>query len=318
MTGRPRNPERTKRDCQHPLAQHRHGTFLGYIADRCRCTPCTDANSAYADNRRRNIAYGRWGKGFTDAEPVREHVTRLRSHGMGLNSIAVAAGVSKGSLARLIYGEKGGPPSRQITVRVATAVLAVRPTVESMLAGTKIPATGTRRRLQALASLGYTNNRLSRELDCTAQHVHYLLHAQGRVTAANARRVTELYDRLWRVIPKPATKWEAGGVRRAKDTARAHGWVPPLLWDDDQIDDPTATPHVDDYATRVRGRPAADIAEDVAWFLDDEPLATAQRVADRLRLTRNHLQITLKRAERHDLLDQLARNARLNQEGTAA
>ena len=315
MTGRPRDPNRTPRDCSHKTG-HKHGTYLAYLYDACRCTPCTDANTAYASNRRKQIAYGRWGKHFTDAQPVREHIEQLRAQGMGINTIADASGVSRGAIARIIYGEPGKnrAPSKTVLVRTATGILAVTPTLDTMRDGATVDGTGTRRRLQALAYNGWTQNRLSRELGCTPQHVAYLTTATGGVTAANARRVRDLYKRLWDVAPTPANKWEAGGIRRAKDTARKHQWAPGLAWDD--IDDPAATPDTGQPDDAYDSRRKVHL-DDIDWWLDLEPLATAQHLADRLGVTRDAIQQACRRAGRQDLLDQLARNNRLNQ-GEAA
>jgi transcriptional regulator with XRE-family HTH domain len=308
--GRPRSADRPVRECIHPKARHQHGTPQGYIADKCRCDPCTNANSDYADRRRRNIAYGRWGHDFTDAQPVREHVLELRAAGVSLRSVAASSGVSEGALNRLIYGEpaKGRQPSTRVLTRTAAAVLAVQPTFRNVLPAAFVDGTGTRRRLQALCAIGWTQNRLADELDVLMQTVNYYLHSETRVTAANAIRIADLYDRAWHAPPAPTNKWRAAGITRAKENARRHGWAPPLAWDDDTIDDPTATPHLE--AEQRPGGKQLHV-EDIEWLLDDEPLATAQRLADRLAVTKDAIQQACRHGQRTDLLDQLRRNAEL-------
>src|SRR4051794_22177944 len=49
---------RTKRECTHPRAQHRHGTRAAYVKDRCRCTDCTAANTAASRTATRERLYG--------------------------------------------------------------------------------------------------------------------------------------------------------------------------------------------------------------------------------------------------------------------
>lgn len=250
--------ERVRRDCTCPVARHEHGTAVAYTADRCRCADCTAANSAAADHRRRQIAYGRWAPvGFVDAEPARRHVQALRAAGLGIGSIATASGVSFSSINRLIYGEKGGRPSAQIRPSRATALLAVRADWRTLPDGARVDAVGTVRRLQALACLGWTQPRLARELGSTAQHAAYLFQPGGLVTAATARTVARLYDRLWDVTPTPADRWEAGGITRSRTRAAASGWAPPLAWDDETIDDPAAEPQ---HALTVTGPKPLDEA----------------------------------------------------------
>lgn len=56
---------------------------------------------------------------------------------------------------------------------------------------------------------------------------------QGHVAAWRARRAAALYEQRWQ-----------GPDGHPGPTARAarEGWSPPLAWDDDTIDDPTASP----------------------------------------------------------------------------
>jgi hypothetical protein len=39
-----------KRDCQHPRANHQHGTAIAYTHDACRCPDCTEAHRQNAAN----------------------------------------------------------------------------------------------------------------------------------------------------------------------------------------------------------------------------------------------------------------------------
>ena len=85
-------------------------------------------------------------------------------------------------------------------------------------------------------------------------------------------------------------------------------------WDDDTIDDPAAVPDTGDQGRRVNGRPAEHVAEDVAFLLEQDPVATADQIAHRLGYAdRTGVQNALApdRANRPDLLAQLARNAEL-------
>ena len=97
---------------------------------------------------------------------------------------------------------------------------------------------GISRRLQALVAIGYPNHYLSDQLGIGPSYVSKLMHNGRRnVNADTATRVKALYDRL---SMTPGPSWEA------RERARKRGWVPPLAWDDDAIDDPQAVPNVGD------------------------------------------------------------------------
>ena len=105
-------PETPVRCCLHVQVQHEHGTRAAYVLDRCRCTPCTAANTAQARRRSTAIAYGTW-PGLVDAERARTHLRALRAAGLSLQRIAELSGIGQGTVNALVYGA----PSRQAKPR---------------------------------------------------------------------------------------------------------------------------------------------------------------------------------------------------------
>lgn len=105
-------------------------------------------------------------------------------------------------------------------------------------------ATGTRRRLQALARRGWSLGKLSARLGTSRRAIEILRYQ--RVTPAVAAKVAALYDELWDQPPPMATWAERSAASQAGNYARRQGWVPPLGWDDEPgphcIDDPAAVP----------------------------------------------------------------------------
>ena len=71
-------PETPVRCCLHVQVRHEHGTRAAYVLDRCRCAPCTAANTVQARRRNIAIAYGTW-PGLVDqwAEIVQEYLHRI-------------------------------------------------------------------------------------------------------------------------------------------------------------------------------------------------------------------------------------------------
>lgn len=95
-----------------------------------------------------------------------------------------------------------------------------------------VDACGTRRRLRALAWMGWSWADIGAQIGCSHQAVSgYTL--RGKVTRDTAAKVAAVYDLLWnRRGPSP----------KAAARARTNGWQPALAWSDDTIDDPRARP----------------------------------------------------------------------------
>lgn len=296
--------DRTPKPCLHKRANHVHGTHACYVLDRCRCTDCTRASADYEKHRKRLHAYGRFTH-LVDAQPARDHVHELIAQGLGLKTLANISGVSGGALSRLMYGSKGQPASKRIHRDTETRILAVRATIDTLAPGAITDGTGTRRRLQALMTLGWSQTRLAAALDYQTRNFGHLINGTRGVTVATAHAVRALYDNLWDQAPTIANHWEAGGSNRARKYATERGWVPPMAWDDDTIDDPNATPHVDEHEPRAPRRliHLDDIADFIDWGHD---LPTTAR---RLNVTPNAIEVALARADRLDLLDALHRNS---------
>lgn len=112
-------------------------------------------------------------------------------------------------------------------------------------------ATGTIRRLQALIAAGWPPPILSAELKAGRTETARLLRSR-RVAVRTARRVADLYDRLWDV--DPATHGASPkAIALAKARAAAAEWPPPGAWDDDRIDDPSAVPDWTGHCGTTKG-----------------------------------------------------------------
>lgn len=234
--------DRTPKPCLHKQADHQHGTRACYVLDRCRCLPCSRANSEAETGRERQKAYGRYDK-YLDAEPVRAHVRSLMAQGMGWKRQAIAAGVSPSSMWKLLYGKRqpdgSQEPSRRITRANAERLLAV---TLDLAGGAVVDHTGTTRRVQALVALGWSQAKLGQRLGIDPTNMGPLAHGARETTVATAKAVRDLYDELSMQLPPAESHRDKIAASRARNYARAHGWLPPLAWDDELIDDPAHTP----------------------------------------------------------------------------
>lgn len=272
-----RTVDRTPKPCLHKVANHIHGTRACYVLDKCRCLPCSKANSVAQATRVRAKLYGRYDK-YVDAEPVRAHVRALTDSGIGLKQIVKVGGASQGTLWKLMYGKKkpdgSQTPSRRVLRTTAERLYAIAPEPQHLADGARIEAHGTRRRLQGLVAIGYSQSYLADRLGWGAANFGNMLHHRGHVTVATARAVEALYDEL-AMTPRVGTDQRTRiSISRARNYAAYMMWLPPLAWDDDDIDNPFATP-----AEMVAdGR--RDVVEDFDWLVDNGE--SLEQAAERL------------------------------------
>lgn len=291
-----------RRDCEHPQARHEHGTRLAYILDRCRCRACRDAQALYELDRHRQHAYGRWN-GLVDAEPAREHLRQLSAQGMGWKRAARAADVATGTVYAILWGKlpnspghpEHRPPRRRIRPDIAERLLAVQ---LDLAGGALIEQAGTVRRLQALVACGWSGSKLSQRLGLLPSNGWPIINGhRDRVTVATATAVRDLYEELWDTPPPADNHRDRIARSRAQRHAAANGWMPPMAWDDDTIDDPHAQP-----GTTVDSSESSQL-EDIEWLLDQG--CTPHEIAHRLGRKLPTLQTLCRRHDRGDLGERL-------------
>jgi transcriptional regulator with XRE-family HTH domain len=222
------------------------GTRSRYNAEGCRCAECTEAQRVYHADRRRKVAYKTWNP-WVDAEAARRHVKELRAAGLGRTRIADLAGLDHSVVWRLEHGNprRRKPPPHQIRHATAESILAVSASLDTLAAFATVDATGSRRRLQALVAVGWSQRRLAARLGVSPANMASLMR-RPRVLASRARSIRDLYEELWNTQPQCRSTQERLAVTRARNFAAARGWAKPMDWDDDAIDDPTAAPSLKD------------------------------------------------------------------------
>lgn len=227
------------RDCDCPGQPHKHGELSTYNQHKCRCEPCRAKSRNTAAKNTRLKAYGR--SPFTDAEPARQHIAKLRADGMGLQRIADLSGVARTILCGLIWGSpsEGVKPTKRLRRDNAARILAVELDVDPR---TTVDGTGTTRRLQALAAIGWSAPLISDRTGICIDQIRRLTRGQQRPQRSTAEAIAAAYDEMWKEQPPQATTARRIVVRRARNDAERKGWVGPLAWEDDTIDDPDAEP----------------------------------------------------------------------------
>lgn len=199
------------------------------------------ANARWNANRRRLKAQGLW-QPFVDAAPVRDRVRVLNGAGMPNGALTKRLDLPWGSLDHLVC-QRNGEYSREVRTETAEALMNYWPVLDDFPPRSLIDGTGTRRRFEALMTLGWTQVAVAARIGVSNRSLSRAL-AKQRVTAELARQVRQVYDAVWMRQPR-LDEVTAAGAHAARTHAQAHGLHGPLAWDDDTIDDPKTLPATD-------------------------------------------------------------------------
>lgn len=222
--------------------------------DGCRCTPCT-----LAARRHRKATKYRTDTGtstYVDAGAAREHLLKLTKR-LTWAQVEQRSGVHRTALRVLAGKYPGRKQSRRITRTTAAAVLAVTDDPIGTETAGYVPGTGSRRRLQALIALGWTAKDLGDRMGWSSRTRWTMttdsMDVRAPITIGTRTAVHALYAEL-SMRPMP----EGPVHDRTRSRAANRGWVPPLAWDEEALDDPRRRPR------RAAVRTAADDLDDDA------------------------------------------------------
>jgi transcriptional regulator with XRE-family HTH domain len=182
---------------------------------------------------------------LTPAGPARAHVQTLLDGGWSQRAIADCAGVSNSTVHALVSDVTR---LEQLKKPTAAALLAV---TEAMLVARSNPLgfvlrVGAKRRVQALLAIGHRHADITDVIRSNSDvrvPSQLILSQRGEwITRATHDAIAAAYDVL---------SMRPGCSTRSKSRAEKHGFVPPLAWDDETIDNPLAQPFDsdDDEAT---------------------------------------------------------------------
>ena len=258
----------------------RHGTLTAYAKHGCRCEPCRAAAAKASKAWRRDNYLGIVK--LVDAQPLKDHVAMLMAAGMSFRAIALTAGWSSRN------GLADAMTHKRVKPRTLARVLAVKLDSDNRR-DAYTDATGSRRRLQALAVNGwssyYLGERLGHAQPATVQDI-----AKGKTLTIRLRTkhaIKDLYDELW---DQPGTNLRAANIAKGK------GWLPALTWDDDLIDRPEHEP-ADVRRKGISGVGSGITLEDIEEARE-QGYGTAEQIGWRLGVSRDTVQQILSRSNR--------------------
>lgn len=236
----------------NPATEHARppcGTTRGYRAHHRAgepaCDACKQANSRYANELKQKKWTGRARR--VNATPVKAHLEQLTRSGFHARRIDRVAGLPPCSASRVLNGSMTMMDAGR--ARALLAVTAADLIDASRTNGEFVNPAGTRRRLEALATLGYPNHVLAAASGLspsTLKRCRY--REQGHVSGKVANRVAALYDTFCMTPYRPETPRARRDAGMTARNARRHGFAPPLAWEDGTIDDPAAKPVPRSYA----------------------------------------------------------------------
>lgn len=165
----------------------------------------------------------------TPAAPARQKARQLTRQGWGRTTIVQATGISNTHLGELLTRNR-----RRINATTSQQLLNTTP--QHLYAAARpndlVPAVGAKRRIRALVAIGHPMPQLRKQLGGYDPST-LITRDYTSITKQVWDNINTLYNQLWDT-PGPST--------RAASNAAKKGWPPPLAWDDDTIEDPTARP----------------------------------------------------------------------------
>ncbi|MEV6854786.1 hypothetical protein AB0M89_13365 [Streptomyces microflavus] len=240
-----------------------HGERRCYLRG-CRRDECMDANYRYMSRLR--LDYERGSTRRTDAKPVTAHINQLLEAGWTQAQIERATGVNHRTLSPLRMDNCANVHN---TTAERLFALSVGPPPADE---TDTDATGTVRRLQALAAIGHSYPAIARRVGIHKDALGVIARGErARVRVETAKTVTAVYRHLSRA---------AGPSAHSRLNAARLGWHGPLAWDDTTIDDPNAQPETDEPQSLNRDELAAIRRTDIEHL--DGFGASAEEIARRL------------------------------------
>lgn len=166
-----------------------HGDRRRYVHGRCRCAPCTAANTEYHRYRNRSIARPdtTWAPQVAAAEAA-TRISHLRDLGLGLRRISELTGLSRSTLSEIANGDR-----QKVTARTVAALRSVDPVAAD---GTHVDATRARGALTALTAAGWG----PRALGQLAGHNGPLRVRGNRIRRSTEHRILTIAAALGAVI----------------------------------------------------------------------------------------------------------------------
>lgn len=201
-----------------------HGDYGMARRYGCTCEDCKTAHRKYVKGL--NVDHARGIRRRQPAGPIRDHLWELMIAGVQQSQIWNAAGIAHTQVTRVMK------PTTEYVLRPTAEKLLALTVADCMKFPHRVSALGTRRRIEALHFLGHSKKAIADMLG-ESEFAIFQRFARETVMDHEHRKVDELYQRLHLTEPvETRMYWQS----------RWSGYVPPMAWDEGDIDDPEAKP----------------------------------------------------------------------------
>ena len=172
---------------------------------------------------------------LVSAQPVREHVLKLRAAGGTYDSIGRAA--RTGAMTVHCIANARRP---KVQAEVASRLLAVS---EADIRGTHPSPGGTMWRLRALVAMGHTCSRMAAAIGMPPATLRRIVRGEAHTISPELRQaVIALFDAWWDKTPPQRTRQEKLAARQRLQRAALNNWPCPAGLDEDELDQPGYQP----------------------------------------------------------------------------
>jgi hypothetical protein len=172
---------------------------------------------------------------LVSAEPVRQHVLKLRAAGGTYASIGRAAGTGAMTVHRIVNARRA-----TVQAEVAARLLAV---TEAGIRSLRPSPGGTMWRLRALVAMGHTCSRMAAATGIPPATLRRIVRGEALTISPPLRQAaTALFDAWWDKTPPLRACQEKLAARGALKRAALGGWPPPAGLDEDELDRPGYQP----------------------------------------------------------------------------
>jgi hypothetical protein len=172
---------------------------------------------------------------LVSAEPIREHVLKLRAAGGSYASIGQAA--TTGAMTVHCIANAHRPT---VQAEVASRLLAVS---EADIRSLRPSPGGIMWRLRALIAMGHTCTRMAAATSIPAATLRRVVRGEAHTISPELRQTAlELFDAWWDKRPPQRTRREKLAAANALRRAALNDWPPPAALDEDQLDQPGYQP----------------------------------------------------------------------------
>ena len=175
---------------------------------------------------------------LVSAEPVREHVLKLRAAGGTYQSIGRAAGT--GAMTVHCIANARRP---KVQAEVASKLLAVS---EADVCAMHPSPGGTMWRLRALVAMGHTCSRMAAATGIPSTTLRRIVRGEAlTISPPLWQAVTALFDAWWDKASPRQTRQEKLAAGNALKRAALNNWPCPAGLDEDELDQPGYQPQCD-------------------------------------------------------------------------